>query len=699
MAKRVSRKRLGALLFIVVVVLNLMFWQPVDPDKDIDPKREQQNLSQQEPEKLPNTPLPPSAPIVSSGTIETQATFGDDDFNYTTYLPATVSVIPRFYANTRKWDSLSMMLPPRHYQLMKCPGLLMRHHLEYNRVSERINFTEGPLFSVPGFFYNPYPLCGRYLLSYLMDGRHPYVFVLRVESASSTSSTLKHNTMTVKAGTWSDDVIIEQCGQCVELADVEDRKDPCAVDILFMARLLSDHRVLHAEALPGDGLWRGGRRVASVIRFRVHDPGEYALEVKMVHVNGTSSVPEAPKTLGLVGTRATVNGRKSFLYGEVCDIQRNVYGSPLRVRVLPAVDVPATTIPPFCNFSTNYNSSEGGQWVRFIDGAEPDTPEGSPHPLAANCITGDRYCYGNPISLTDSCGHNNHLVWVPSTCRLRIFQMNSGGPSTGCLRTHPLRLTTAYVLFLGDSVMREYKSNCDAMRFSPKGSQLVCAFANIAPEGKYASPEYISSVVRAMLESVTNNRPLGVFATNLGIQHMIGKATMSQWTMLLDTFVHEWRKQNVTVLRGPYTTMPPFGAPAAEASVGDSEWQRYMWEQNRRSRSIMNSTKPMSTPYMEWAIWISPPTVHYSRYGMTYQRELLWDRVAYERLQKIGFIRLDTVTPTLSRPEGSWDGLHQLSQLGKVQSPWRNRKAATHKFNGGVSFMLFLILTNVICYS
>ncbi|KAH9588808.1 hypothetical protein LSM04_009364 [Trypanosoma melophagium] len=708
MLRRILRRRAELVVILFFLSLNVMFWRLTGLEEDKFFRDQEQDQHQQQhdhPQEkfMANISISSTSPSENTNSLNIQPFVGANDINYTTYLPATISVIVKYYAKTKEWDSLSMMLPPRYYQQMTCPQLRYRHQIEYTTVIQRINFTEGPKFSVYGFFYNPYPLCGRYLLSYLTSKQHPYLFALRVKSSNAT---LSSDILTVPTGEWNSDFFIEQCGECLETATDNTGLDPCAVDILFMARLMNDNRVLHAEVLPSNKTLKGGRKITRIIRFFATDPGDYILEVKMVHVNGTSDDVQVPKTLGFVGTRATVNNRKAFLYGEVCDIQRNIYGSPLRVRVVAINNTEKNTMTPFCNISTNYNTSEGGQWVRFVDGAYPDTPEGVPHLLAANCTLGDHYCYGNPISLTDACGHNNHLVWVPSTCRLRIFAMKSGGPSTGCLRVPPLQGRKAFMLLIGDSVMREYKSNCDALRLGQRGSNLTCVFANIAPEGKYFSQSYAHSVVRSMIDNVENTRPLGVLVTNFGIQHMIGKATTSQWIMFVDAFVHEWCRRNVTVLRGPYTPMSPLGAPKAlrDDEIDGSEWQLYMKKQNGRTLTIINYTeeevKGQKFPaYMEWAIWLSPPTVHYARHGMTHQRELLWDRLAYERLRKIGFIRIDTMTPTLSRQEGSWDGLHHLSQYGKVQSAWRNRKAALHKFNGGVSFMLFLILTNVICFS
>ncbi|KAH9598864.1 hypothetical protein LSM04_002970 [Trypanosoma melophagium] len=623
----------------------------------------------------------------------------DTFLNYTSYLPATMSIVPQWYASARGPHSLSMMLQPREYRRMTCAQIRGQHQREYQVVSGRNKYNVNQEKDTRGFmFRDPHPVCGRYLLSRLTGGEHRYVFVVR---AGRSEPSQLPNVLTVRAGQWSEDVVIEQCGQCVEAVSA----DACSDDVLFRARLFNANRVLHAEVVPpanGSAARHGHRRVARVVRFRPLDPGDYTLEVKMVHYNGNSDNYKKCRTLGMMGFHHKSKSRHFFHYNGVCDLQRLVYGSPLRVRVLPAVGAPTlrAMTPPFCNISSNYNTSEGGQWVRFVDGADPHTPEGAPHPLAANCTAGDRYCHGNPVSLTDPGGYNNHLVWVPSTCRLRLFGKGSGGPSTACLRTPPFRTRLSEILFAGDSVTREYYRNCDVMRFIDSGSKIHCQSFKLTMGRKTYGRTVALSVIRSTLDIIGST--VGVFVTNMGMQWMIGHFNRGQWVEFVDLFVREWRRRNLTVLRGPYTTMPPFGAPTTVEAPGGAEWQQYMWEQNQRSRAIMGATAGEHghfPPHVEWAVWLSPPTVQHARFGMTHQREVEWDRLAYERLQKIGFIRLDALTPTHSRQEASWDGLHYLSRANATMSPRRNPRAVAQEFSGGVSFMLFLILLNVLCFS
>ncbi|ORC93386.1 putative GPI-anchored surface protein [Trypanosoma theileri] len=622
-----------------------------------------------------------------------------ENLNYTSYLPVTMSIVPQWYASARRPDSLSMMLQPREYRRMTCAQLRTQHQREFDIVSGRNKFRKNQETDPRTLlFRDPHPVCGRYLLSRLTGGKHRYVFVVR--TGRSQASQLP-SVLTVRAGDWSEDIVIEQCGQCMEA--VASDADACSEDVLFRARLFNANRVLDAEVVPpgGGGAAQDGHgRVARVVRFRPLDPGDYTLEVKMVHYNGNSDNYKRCRNLGRIGLHYTSKYRNFFFYNGVCDVQRLVYGSPLRVRVLPAVDVPTLHVtPPFCNISTNYNTSEGGQWVRFVDGADPHTPEGAPHPLAANCTAGDRYCHGNPVSLTDPGGYNNHLVWVPSTCRLRLFAKGTGGPSTVCLRTPSFRTRQTEILFAGDSMAREHYSNCEETLSNRSNSLLRCRRIEFLVKAKRYTRASALLRVNAALDTVNDAT---VFVTNMGMQYMVTEGTKTQWVEFVDLFVREWRRRNLTVLRGPYTTMPPFGAPATVEAPGDAEWQQYMWEQNQRSRAIMRSAAGEHSrfpPHVEWAVWLSPPTVQYAHSGMTHQREVEWDRLAYERLQKIGFIRLDALTPTHSRQEGTWDGLHYLPRANAAMSPRRNPRAAVQEFNGGVSFMLFLILLNVVCFS
>ncbi|KAH9598844.1 hypothetical protein LSM04_002455 [Trypanosoma melophagium] len=487
---------------------------------------------------------------VSPGQESLTPALDDSDYNlnYSAYLPETLSVIVKTRTESWRPHSLSMMLQPREYRRMTCAQIRGQHQREYQVVSGRNKHSKRPGRDRRGLlFMGPHPVCGRYLLSRLTGGEHRYVFVVRA-GRSEPSQLL--NVLTVRAGQWSEDVVIEQCGQRVEAVSA----DACSDDVLFRARLFNANRVLHAEVVPpanGSAARHGHRRVARVVRFRPLDPGDYTLEVKMVHYNGNSDDHRRCKPLGLIGLLGFKVGRRYWPYNGVCDLQRLVYGSPLRVRVLPAVGAPTlrAMTPPFCNISSNYNTSEGGQWVRFVDGADPHTPEGAPHPLAANCTAGDRYCHGNPVSLTDPGGYNNHLVWVPSTCRLRLFGKGSGGPSTACLRTPPFRTQQAEIFFAGDSMTREHYTGCDELQLDVGGSRLRCRFMGFLVAAKDYTADYALTKINALLDNITDG--VGVFVTNMGMQHMITKGSKAQWVEFVDLFVREWRRRNLTVLRGP----------------------------------------------------------------------------------------------------------------------------------------------------
>jgi hypothetical protein len=377
------------------------------------------------------------------------------------------------------------------------------------------------------------------------------------------------------------------------------------------------------------------------VRFFIRHPGEYVLEITLVHVNGSSNNVSWPRSMGVIVIRASDHNKKSFKYNLACDLQRHVYGSPLKVLALSrpsSSENPKTTstLKPLCSVQ-NYNQSAGcGHWVRV------------PYKTSCEAYQGGEVCSGDPTWLTDACGFNTELVWSPDSCRMRVYSPPQG-PQQSCLK----RGRSGFFLFVGDSVAREYVQNCRL--FDLRSAKLHCMFANIALEGQHYSLDYAKAVVKAMIDSLKQNRP-GVLATNLGIHHMIGKSSTEQWIEFVDVFVAAWKAEAFQVL-----------------PIGTDQW------------------------LLEKAVWVGPPTIHYARHGMGHQRAVLWDEIAWRKLEPLGFIRLYAIAPTLSRTEATWDGLHYASYKGKVQSPWRNRAAPVLLWNGGVSNMLFNVLLNLIC--
>lgn len=202
--------------------------------------------------------------------------------------------------------------------------------------------------------------------------------------------------------------------------------------------------------------------------------------------------------------------------------------------------------------------------------------------------------------------------------------------------------------------MREYGMNC--LLFDLRASKLMCQFNNIALEGQHYTSDYARSVVRVMIDNVLAAFAVG-FATNLGIHHMIGPCSTAQWEEYVQLFATEWRAR-IQVL----ASNPQYSGP-------------------------------------ERLVWVGPPTIHYARRGMGFQRGEKWDRIAWRALQELGFVRLYAIAPTLARQEGSWDGLHNAAQRGKVQTVHRNKAPSVkiYQWNGGIANMLFIMLLNVLC--
>lgn len=617
----------------------------------------------------------------------------DKGLEYTAHLPPTLSIRPFSYNVTKVPASFWMVKPPDDYRQMTCSQLYNRHVFEYDEVnSQSPHHFFHTQITYHEMFRDPHPACGRYMLSHWFNEEHKYLFVLRA-SLPSASDILE-----VTAGGWSQSVEVEQCGTCLESKE----NKACIDDVEFIARLFNENRVLAAQVIrptPQLDASKAGSFVSRIVRFRVPDPGNYTLEVKMVHLNSNTGVPWGSRTLGVVSGWGNDTTRSVFTYNSICDVQRHVYGSPLRIRVVPAPRPATAALPPLCNASTNYNTSEGGQWVRFLDGADSSTPLGSPHPLAAQCTKGDRYCYGDPSMLTDPRGLNSHLVWVPTTCRLRIVSGEGRDPFPMiCRRMSIFSGKPTVVLFAGGAIVNEYYKNCQSLEKKVGNSVIHCLYRKInynLTERRASSPR------KALVELLDNiQEPVNVFVTNLGMEDLLEAWETKDWVEVMRAFAEEWRQQKVTLLRGPYTRWPPFGAEPTVAAPGETDWQQYMWDQKYRSKAMEDSrSTKCAFPCVEWAIWLSPPTVHYTVTGATQNRSMDWDRMAYKVLKKIGFTRLDSMTPTHSRQEGSWDGLRYmaLSAYEPLSSPEPRRQV--EEDSGGVSYMLFVILLNVVCFS
>lgn len=580
--------------------------------------------------KVPLTASPATPSIAPTDTkVEGSTNVTATGFDIE-YLPPILDSMVSYYKGNLWPKSLSMMLPPVQYSddAMSCSALRARHQEEVKEASSRVDFSRPPKYKMPWYFHDPYALCGRYQLTHLLNGDPLFVHRLKVSSASKRESKSQADQMAVArvaVGEWSDgDITIEHCGSCAE----KGARMPCSEDVLLMARLVGKDTVTSADVVAGsDGQLR--------LRFLLREPGEYVLEVKVTHVNGSHHNASIPKSLGVIGIRASDQNKKSFKYNLACDLQRHVHGSPLKV-IAEGLSSKVLNDAPLCSNRTLVQEIGAGHWARV------------PYNVSCDDWKGGRVCAGDPKWMTDACGFNKELIWRPDSCKFRVYSPPAG-PPTSCLK----RGKSGFLLLVGDSVTREYVQNCRLFDF--RSAKLHCLFNNIALEGQHYSRDYAVAVAKAIIDSLRTNRP-GVFATNLGVHHMIGKSSTEQWIEFIDIFVELW-------IAAKFEILP----------VGTDQW------------------------LLEKAVWLGPPTIQYARHGMGYQRGALWDEIAWAKLKPLGFLRLYAIPATLARTEGTWDGLHYASQKGKVQSPWRNREAPVLLWNGGVSNMLFNMLLNLIC--
>lgn len=570
---------------------------------------------------------------------------------------------------------------PEQYHHLKCPELFAQHTREYVDVLSRVRLNHAPSFKMPWYYEDREALCGRFLLSYFdlvggasmtpssegqFVGSRPSDSVLRArartvlrvapvrEVRDATINELRSAMSSAAIADAAEADVVIRAGEKATVALVSNcaPNPDTTSDVLVTARLVGEAGYVAVDVVPlaadgsvpedgeekpdstGSRWWLPSTRAPHgyALRLMAPEPGHFALEVKVVHVNGSSDDPREPRSLGVIGIRASDNNRKSFKYNAVCDSQRHVYGSPLKVLVVAPNRLTKQT--PFCTTADHRD----GRWVPF-----------TPSMCATNS---NQFCRGDPSWLSDACGYNVNMLWAPHDCKFNFYTPPQG-PTRSCL----MRNGRGFLLMIGDSVTREYGMNCNL--FNLRDARLLCLFNNIALEGQHYSSDYARAVVKVIIDSVKSNRA-SIFATNLGIHHMIGPCTTAQWVEFVDTFVASWKASNASFFR-PGETDPR------------SPWQ------------------------LEVAVWLGPPTIQYARKGMGAQRAALWDHLAWERLAPLGFKRLYAIAPTRARQEGTWDGLHYASEKGKVQSPWRNRNAPVLRWNGGIANMLFTMLLNVVC--
>jgi hypothetical protein len=683
------------------------------------------------PASIPSEDVPSAAPISPSPSVLTTS----DERTAISVLPhastgvAVSSVFSYATTWTEKGDQGWRKTSRRAGEsCASCRSLVTHLEAEYDDAKKRYNnFQASAAYKMPWYYHDPFPVCGQLLLMHLQGGpRH--VFSLRLPpnrlrkpppsaaalefkdlpliKESAAKATGKDNligggidddteTLFAKVGETVLDVFVEDCGSCGSAAGIStqtpDDEAECRkhADVLLTARLVGINGFIPAtvrpirEAIVEQQLRGGGaappephfagRGGALRVAFTVSMPGVYSLEVKAVHVHGESTDPKLPRSLGVIGIRAVESGnRKSFKYNGLCDEQRHIYGSPVRVVALETglpvalTDLPSTvklptTVPPFCD-RANHTS---GRWVRFT----PTSCHDRQNP----------YCFGNPAWLSDAAAYNTNYLWAPDGCRYAFFDPPTA-PAGSCL-TVPNQ-GPVFLLLVGDSVTREYTKNC--LQFSNlRKAKLHCLFANIALEGQHYSVDYATSVARVVIENVKTNNA-GVFVTNLGIHHMIGPCTTEQWAAFVAIFAELWKKEilwHPQAHRGTRYLTTEAGKRVSEGGALPALYP-----------------KGTTVAKLERAIWLGPPTIHYARKGMGAQRAALWDQIAWAKLEPLGFERVYAIAPTAARQESTWDGLHYASERNKVQTRWRNTDISPRQWNGGVANMLFTMLLNLICY-
>eukprot|EP01065_Artemidia_motanka_P027530 TRINITY_DN32718_c0_g1_i1.p1 TRINITY_DN32718_c0_g1~~TRINITY_DN32718_c0_g1_i1.p1 ORF type:complete len:620 (+),score=181.78 TRINITY_DN32718_c0_g1_i1:58-1860(+) len=493
-----------------------------------------------------------------------------------------------------------------------------------------------PKLGQPWHFSNDAPFCGQVLLCWLTSGGSLYALAVetdgrwepppaRLPASTGSRATLRMlncgrvstsqprwdpQTGAAKAEGWPNQNAWPPPSRILTVGDSSCR------DVFFSARVVGSAGIASAEVVPASD-----PPCSFTVSMSPPLPGEYQLEVKAVHVNGNTSDPSLPFSLGVVGIRGVLPGRvgkaaKTYYRNTRCDAQRHVIGSPLTVVAegqRRAADLPR------CGPAAP--TGAGGWWVRHdkISAAEAS-----------------QYYVGNPTWLTDACGFNNRLVWVPSKCKLAHW--GPGQPPTDC----PGAGNTT-VAVLGDSVAREYTMACKQIR----GGSLSCSHWHHKVEGKYYSKGYAAKVAVELVNRLNAEKPAAL-VTNLGMLHMIGPCHTDQWLDFVTMFRDEWRKRPPPVKR---------------------------------------------------AIWVGSSRIHWAWLGMGPTRGIEWSTGAYRILETVGFEWLNADELTAAREDATWDGAHYSAELGHKQTVIRLKGVPKYKWNGGVANALLNAVANMLCHT
>eukprot|EP01062_Namystynia_karyoxenos_P051617 TRINITY_DN40637_c0_g1_i1.p1 TRINITY_DN40637_c0_g1~~TRINITY_DN40637_c0_g1_i1.p1 ORF type:complete len:630 (+),score=222.02 TRINITY_DN40637_c0_g1_i1:79-1890(+) len=393
-------------------------------------------------------------------------------------------------------DALPPAAPlPRAPSEEQCAAHRSSFLAEHRKLLAQVNLTADPKFMLKGHWADGDAFCGSHLLYHATGGR---VLWMAVGEGLARARTLRATT-----------VSLFNCA--------EDPADVCP-DVDMHARLVGP------TITGADVQWRSKQAADGGcvldITYAAYEPGTYSLELKHVHLNGSSANWRAPLSLGADRTRVRgPNGEKWFARHNHCARQRTVWGSPFQVVIEGPPLVPPSQPTPRC---TAGNQTRG-RWVPFH---------------GASCSARQPYCAGKPWWLADAYGYNRELLWAPTTCHFHIYSPPTG-PMHTCLDRRGV------LAIVGDSIAREYVQNCKV--FQMMGAGLACEHWHMIINGEYYSQSYVHDVVKVIVDKVHTDKPV-VLATNFGMMHMIGMRNDSDWDYFMAHFVQEW-------LRRP----PPFG--------------------------------------------------------------------------------------------------------------------------------------------
>ena len=393
--------------------------------------------------------------------------------------------------------------------------------VDYEKVFDSIKWNEPNKYGLRGRYADGDALCGRYLLWNMTQND---IWTLSSPTAAMLSN-ITHQTGSTYTATLSN------CGQVSYCSD-----------LYITARLVGKASISPCEVLK----YRGDNNCKFVINYSVKEPGDYELHIKVVELNGSSTVASDPRSLGIDRSRIRINGKKLFAHLVQCGRQRHIIGSPFKVSF--EGEQPDKNVPT-CRYA-NYTS---GRWVPFSNNY---------------CSTPQPHCVGNPWWLADSYGFNGEWLWAPDNCKYTMYSPPTG-PTKQCFdRKGPFGI-------IGDSLAREYVQSCKLFHLNNEGPGFHCDHWHMIIKGEFFSKEYAKSVVKVIIDKIHSDKPVGI-GVNLGMMHMVGMCNDSSWEFFVSHFADQLIKRPVSFsVRKIW-----LGAPQVHyATLGMSEERATRWDE------------------------------------------------------------------------------------------------------------------------